>query len=58
MVGILCDDIMSERSKMRKSLPYLILAGWHLSERDIILDFVLALVVLAMTLHSLPRAAH
>ena len=29
----------------------LVLAGWHLKERDIILDFVLASVVLAMTLH-------
>ena len=26
-------------------------AGWHLLEHDIILDFVLASVVLAMTLH-------
>ena len=26
-------------------------AGWHLLERDIILDFALASVVLAMTLH-------
>ena len=29
----------------------LVLAGWHLEERDTILDFVLASVVLAMTLH-------
>ena len=29
----------------------LILAGWHLLERDIILDFVLAAVLLTMTLH-------
>ena len=26
-------------------------AGWHLLERDIILDFVLASVSVAMTLH-------
>ena len=30
----------------------LILAGWHLSEHDNILDFVLASVVLIMTLHQ------
>ena len=29
----------------------LIIAGWHLKERDIILEFVLASVVLAMTLY-------
>ena len=36
----------------------LILTGWHLSERDVVLDFVLAPVILAMTLHSLKKAAH
>ena len=40
MVGILCDDTMSGRPKIRtveKISGNLILAGWHLYKRDIIL---------------------
>ena len=40
MVGILCDDTMSGRPKIRtveKISGNLILAGWHLYNRDIIL---------------------
>ena len=36
----------------------LILVGWHLEEHDIILNFVLASVVLAMTLFELKWATH
>ena len=42
----MCGKIMSERSKIWR----LILTGWHLLERDINLDFALALVVLGITL--------
>ena len=34
-----------------KTSSNLILADWHFEERDIILNFVLASFVLAMTLH-------
>ena len=46
MGGILCDDIMSKRSKIWKS----IIQYYTLVQREINLDFVLASVVLAMTL--------
>ena len=49
MGGILCDDI--ENFENMKISCNIILAGWHLSKRDIILGFVLASVVLAITLY-------
>ena len=61
MGGILCDDIIENNETMKISYN-LTLVGWHLYERDIILDFLLfyyfKLIVLAIIIHQLKRATH
>ena len=49
MADILYGDIMSEQSESETFINFT-LTGWHLYERDFILYFVLASLILAMAL--------